>query len=128
MGVRLAQEVTLFINEWCPGSALGRISFLGFSLGGIIIRAALPYMKQYRRYMWLFMSFSSPHLGFMYNNSKTIDLGIWLLKKWKKSKSMIQLSLSDAKEIEDTLMFRLSQADGMTWFKNIALVSSWQDF
>jgi len=42
MGVRLAQEVTLFINEWCPGSALGRISFLGFSLGGIIIRAALP--------------------------------------------------------------------------------------
>jgi len=78
--------------------------------------------------MWLFMTFSSPHLGFMYNNSKTIDFGIWLLKKWKKSKSMIQLSLSDAKEIEDTLIFRLSQADGMTWFKNIALVSSWQDF
>lgn len=54
--------------------------------------------------MWLFMTFSSPHLGFMYNNSKIVDTGIWLLKKFKKSKSLCQLSLTDAKEYEDTLL------------------------
>lgn len=42
MGVRLADEVKQFIRESCPGSNLARITFIGHSLGGLIIRAALP--------------------------------------------------------------------------------------
>lgn len=81
MGVRLAQEVMNFIGEWCPNKSLGRLSFIGHSMGGLIIRSALPYLEQYSSRMHLFMSFSSPHLGYMYNSSRIIDAGMWFLKK-----------------------------------------------
>ena len=44
MGKNLALEVRNYVNEWCPGKVLGRISFIGHSLGGVIIRAALIYL------------------------------------------------------------------------------------
>ena len=109
MGVRLAQEILQYINEWCPSNTLGKISFIGHSLGGIIIRSALPYLQDYSSKMKTFMSFSSHHLGFMYNSSTIIDAGIWFLKKWKKSKSLKQLTMSDARRYEDTFIYKLSK-------------------
>lgn len=44
MGKILAEEVQEYIRDYCPGSALGRISFIGYSLGGLITRAALPHL------------------------------------------------------------------------------------
>ena len=85
MGHRLATEVIEFIHEYLPGSFLGRLSFIGHSLGGLIIRAALPYLEEFGDKMHLFMTLSSPHLGYMYNKSKIIKAGLWLFKKWKKS-------------------------------------------
>ena len=73
------------------------------------------------------MSLSSPHLGYMYNSSKLFDAGMWFLKKWKKSKCLQQLSMSDQKNMEDTCLYKLSQTQGLAWFKNICLVSSYQD-
>ncbi len=35
--------------------------------------------------------------------------------------------MTDAKEIKDTFLYKLSKAKGLNWFKNIALVSSYQD-
>jgi len=69
MGKNLANEVTMFINDWCPGSCLGRISFVGHSLGGLIIRAALPYLEEFSSKMFTIMTFSSPHLGYIFSNS-----------------------------------------------------------
>lgn len=43
MGKRLSGEVIHFINDFCP-KTLGRITFIGHSLGGVIIRSALPYL------------------------------------------------------------------------------------
>jgi poly(3-hydroxyalkanoate) synthetase len=45
MGVRLAKEVKKFIIEFCPGTNLAKLSFIGFSLGGLIARAALPHLS-----------------------------------------------------------------------------------
>lgn len=109
MGVRLSEEVRSYIKEWCPGPNLGRLSFIGHSLGGLIIRAALPYLEEYKDKMHLFMTFSSPHLGYLYNPNKIIDAGLWLLKKWKKSTCLGQLSLTDNKNYEETLIYRLSE-------------------
>lgn len=50
-GVRLAQEINTFINEWCAGSALGRLSFVCFSQGGLTVRAALPFLEKYKEHM-----------------------------------------------------------------------------
>jgi poly(3-hydroxyalkanoate) synthetase len=45
MGERLANEVKQYIQSFCPVGCLGKISFIGHSLGGIIIRAALPHLE-----------------------------------------------------------------------------------
>lgn len=74
-----------------------------------------------------YMSLSSPHLGYMYNSSKLFDAGMWFLKKWRKSKCLLQLSMTDSKNIEETALYRLSKASGLQHFKNVVLVSSYQD-
>lgn len=75
MGQKLAKEVSDFIKETCPGSSLGRLSFVGHSLGGLIIRACLPLLEEYADKMYTFFTLSSPHLGYMYNASQIIQAG-----------------------------------------------------
>lgn len=127
MGVRLAQEVMNFITEWCPNKSLGRLSFIGHSMGGLIIRAALPYLENYASKMHMYISLSSPHLGYMYNSSKIIDAGMWFLKKWRKSKCLQQLSMSEHTNLRQCFLYELSSKKGLGWFKHIMLVSSYQD-
>ena len=84
MGEKLAKEITEYIEEWCPTTALGRISFIGHSMGGLIIRASLKHLTELKEKMHLYISLSTPHLGYMYNSNRIVDAGIWLLKKWRK--------------------------------------------
>ncbi|EGR29800.1 serine esterase, putative [Ichthyophthirius multifiliis] len=127
MGKRLANEVILFVNENTLNDTLGKLSFIGHSLGGIIIRAALPFLSQYSDKMHLYMSLSSPHLGYMYNSSKLIDAGIWFLITTRKCECLKQLNMSDCEQLADTFLYKLTNQPGLNWFKNIALLSSYQD-
>lgn len=126
MGRNLATEVKQYIAEWLSGANI-RLSFIGHSLGGIIIRAALPFLTDFQDSMYSYVSLSSPHLGYMYNSSKIVEAGLWVLKRMRKSLCLQQLSMSDAERIEDTFLFRLSKQVGMNWFKNIMFVASGQD-
>lgn len=54
----------VFINKWAPGRTLGRISFICHSLGGIVCRAALPYLSDFNEKMFTFLSLAVPHLGY----------------------------------------------------------------
>jgi alpha-beta hydrolase superfamily lysophospholipase len=63
MGERLATEVKQYIISFCPASCLSKISFIGHSLGGLIIRAALPHLSEYSQKFFTYMSLSSPQLG-----------------------------------------------------------------
>ena len=65
-------------------------------MGGIIIRAALVHLSDLKDKMHLYMSLSSPHLGYMYNANKIIEAGLWILKRVRNSLSLQQLSMSDA--------------------------------
>ena len=127
MGLRLASEVRNFVQEWCPNGGLRKISFVGHSLGGLIIRAALPFLTEYQAQMDLFMSLSSPHLGYMYSESSLIGAGLWLLKKWRKSVCLSQLSLADTDDTRESTLYRMSSFEGLSWFRNVILVSSAQD-
>jgi hypothetical protein len=82
MGMRLSAEIKQYVSDICPGNMLGRVSFIGHSLGGLIIRAALPYLAAFQGKMHLYMSLSTPHLGYMGGSSGLIDVGLWVLKKW----------------------------------------------
>lgn len=127
MGYRLSQEVQQYIRENCPGNQLTRITFIGYSMGGLIVRAALPYLERLKDKFHGFVSLCSPHLGYMYKTSRLFSTGMWLMNKWKKSTSMTQLRMADGRTVEECYLFRLSQQEGLSWFKHMILVSSYQD-
>lgn len=124
-GIRLANEVSNYIRENCPGDSMGQISFIGHSLGGLIIRASLVYLEEYSFKFEQFMSLSTPHLGFGQNSSKLVGAGIWVIKKWKKVKSLQQMTMSDSKEKTETFMYNLSTRVGLNWFKILTFVGSY---
>jgi len=109
MGYKLSEEVATFIRESCPGNNLARLTFIGHSLGGLIIRAALPYLEKFKDKMYGYLSLCSPHLGYMYKSGKLFSAGMWILKKWKKSNALAQLQMTDAKDLEKTVLYDLSR-------------------
>jgi len=64
-------------------------------MGGLICRAAFPHLEQLKDKFYTFISLGSPHLGYMYNSNKLFDTGMWFIRKWNKSRSLSQLSMSD---------------------------------
>eukprot|EP01071_Lankesteria_metandrocarpae_P008768 Lankesteria_metandrocarpae@DN5049_c0_g1_i1.p1 len=128
MGRRLADEVSAKIQEWFPiESSLGRISFVVHSLGGLIARAAVPYLKRFAPKFHAFVSLSSPHLGYMHNSNRLVEAGLWVLKKWKKSICLQQLTMSDSKDPRQSYLYEMSGLVSLQLFKHICLISSVQD-
>lgn len=72
MGCRLANEIKNYITEFFPPGSLEHLSFIGHSLGGVIIRAALPRLLDFKDKFHTFITFSSPHLGYKVNASSVI--------------------------------------------------------
>lgn len=102
-----------YIRESCPGHNLARITFIGHSLGGLIIRAALPYLEKFKDKMHGFLTLCTPHLGYMYKCGKMFNAGMWVLKKWRKSVCLTQLSMADSKDLDKTVLYELSNSDGL---------------
>ena len=127
MGRKLAEEVMDYIKDFCPGSALGRLSFIGYSLGGVIARESLKHLGAYHSKFHTFVTLSSPHMSFLYSSSSLIDAGMWLIKKVKKSDSLTQLTMSDASKLEDSFLYKLADSEHIQTFKNIVLFGSDQD-
>ncbi|CAH2256624.1 jg19608 [Pararge aegeria aegeria] len=123
---RLIQEIVTHIQN---SSEPARISFVGHSLGTIIIRSALarPQMKPFLGKLHTFLSLSGPHLGTLYNSSGLVNAGMWFMQKWKKSGSLLQLSLRDAPDPRRSFLYRLSERSQLHQFKHILLCGSGQD-
>uniref|UniRef100_A0A8C5GCU2 DUF676 domain-containing protein n=1 Tax=Gouania willdenowi TaxID=441366 RepID=A0A8C5GCU2_GOUWI len=124
---RLLDEIIQHIQLY--NLTIGRISFIGHSLGNIIIRSVLtrPRFRCYLPKMHTFLSLSGPHLGTLYNNSTLVSTGLWLMQKLKKSGSLLQLTFRDHVDPRKTFLYLLSQKPGLQFFKNIVLVASPQD-
>ena len=97
LGLRLAAEVQEFIFNNLKSSqskrnsqqaSLSKITFIGHSLGGIIVREALRHLKTYKKLLHGYISLGSPHLGYMYNSNSLIDAGMWVIKQVKGSTSL----------------------------------------
>lgn len=104
-------------------------SFIGHSLGCVLVRAALSSSRLAHLYPLLhtFLSFCGPHLGTLYSTSGLVSAGMWALQKLKKSLSLLQLRLRDHPDPRDTFMYALSSAEGLDFFRHILLVGSPQD-
>lgn len=127
MGIRLAQEVVNYITDWCPGSTLGRLSFIAHSMGGLIVRVALPLLYEYSSKFFTFISLSTMHIGFLSDKLSLFNAGLWVLTQWRKSTFLQQVSMSDRTDPRDTFIFRLSKSSGLEHFRHICLVSSFED-
>ncbi|XP_050232196.1 uncharacterized protein LOC126680935 [Mercurialis annua] len=135
MGLRLAQEVVAFTKrKMDKASRTGnlnsiKLSFVGHSIGNIIIRAALTesIMEPYRRFLYTYFSLSGPHLGYMYCSNSLFNSGLWLLKKLKGTQCIHQLTFSDDPDLMNTFLYKLSKEKTLENFKNVILVSSPQD-
>lgn len=80
---------------------LGKISFVGHSQGGLVIRAALPFLEPYKEYFHGFVTLASPHTGYVHSKSKILSLGIWALSKVGSNPTIAEIRLSDNKNIEE---------------------------
>lgn len=67
LGYNLANELNNFISSNYESiEGLSKISFIGHSLGGVIIRTAIQYLEEaVKKKFFTLMTFSSPHLGYM---------------------------------------------------------------
>jgi hypothetical protein len=128
MGRILATEVKDYIKEEFNNEMPTKLSFIGHSLGGVIIRAALPHLHEYKGIMNTFMTLSSPHLGLMYNTNSLVSTGVWFMKTFSTTRSLQQLSLNDDPIIENTALYKISLNEGLEWFKYVVFASSHNDF
>ncbi|XP_045150314.1 protein FAM135A [Echinops telfairi] len=124
---RLLDEIIQYIQIY--SLTVSKISFIGHSLGNLIIRSVLtrPRFKYYLHKLHTFLSLSGPHLGTLYNSSALVNTGLWFMQKWKKSGSLLQLTCRDHSDPRQTFLYKLSQKSGLHYFKNVVLVGSLQD-
>ncbi|XP_064172828.1 protein FAM135A-like [Anguilla rostrata] len=124
---RLLEEILQHIRLY--HLTVSRISFVGHSLGNLIVRSVLtrPGFRCYLSRLHTFLSLSGPHLGTLYNSSALVNTGLWFMQKWKKSGSLLQLTCRDHTDPRQTFLYQLSQKAGLQYFRNVVLVSSLQD-
>ncbi|XP_065914568.1 uncharacterized protein [Dysidea avara] len=123
---RLLQEFLSYM-ESCF-SPTSHVSFIGSSLGNIVIRCLLtrPEMTPYLSRLHTFISICGPHLGTLHAGS-LVGTGMWVMRKWFKSQSLLQLSLRDGSSPRDSFLYHLSLCPGFEYFKNVLLLGSHQD-
>ncbi|KAK2498500.1 hypothetical protein MC885_010031 [Smutsia gigantea] len=131
---RLLDEIIQYIQIY--SLTVSKISFIGHSLGNLIIRSVLtrPRFRCYLHKLHTFLSLSGPHLGTLYNSSTLLyshivynSVGLWFMQKWKKSGSLLQLTCRDHSDPRETFLYKLSNKAGLHYFKNVVLVGSLQD-
>ncbi|KAG4931039.1 hypothetical protein AAZX31_17G181500 [Glycine max] len=135
MGHRLAQEVISFVRKKMDKASrygnLGdiRLSFVGHSIGNLIIRTALAesMMEPFLRYLYTYVSVSGPHLGYLYSSNSLFNSGLWLLKKLKGTQCIHQLTFTDDQDIQNTFIYKLCKQKTLDHFRHIILLSSPQD-
>ena len=127
---RLEKEILEFIDcNYYSTNEPKRISFIGHSLGGLLLRSAIASdsMKHLRSRFHTFLSFASPHLGTMFNSSPLVNTGLWLMQKLRRSTCLRQLSCKEESNFRNTFIYKLSKKPGLKFLKNILLVASAED-
>lgn len=135
MGQRLAQEVVSFVKKKMDKASRSgvlrtiKLSFVGHSIGNIILRTALTesIMEPYLRFLHTYLSVSGPHLGYLYSSNSLFNGGLWLLKKLKGTQCIHQLTFTDDHDLQNTFLYKLCKEKTLEHFRNIILLSSPQD-
>ncbi|CAB3407415.1 unnamed protein product [Caenorhabditis bovis] len=129
MAHNLLCEIREFVEEY-PGS-VHRISFVGHSLGGVIVRSAVGVCKEVAM-GWLIgklhtlLTINTPHLGLAYVG-RHVHIGMQFVKWWKRSESIEQLALRDSLNFTQSFLYELSANDALAQFRNVLMIGSPDD-
>ena len=87
---RLVDEILFHISNYSKPPV--RISFVGHSLGCILIRSAIsrPRMAHLVPTFHTYLSLSGPHLGTLYNNSGLVNMGMCVVVVCSNSKIKLE--------------------------------------
>ncbi|XP_021639963.2 uncharacterized protein LOC110635076 isoform X1 [Hevea brasiliensis] len=135
MGLRLAEEVITFLQRKLDkfsrsgGPRDIKLSFVGHSIGNVIIRSALAesIMEPFRRYLYTYVSVSGPQLGYLYSSNSLFNSGMWFMKKFKGTHCIHQLTFTDDSNLQNTFFYKLCKQKTLENFRHIILISSPQD-
>eukprot|EP00930_Biecheleria_cincta_P039520 TRINITY_DN27166_c0_g1_i1.p1 TRINITY_DN27166_c0_g1~~TRINITY_DN27166_c0_g1_i1.p1 ORF type:complete len:745 (+),score=128.13 TRINITY_DN27166_c0_g1_i1:79-2313(+) len=125
-GTRLAKEVKAFLSR----VKLSRLSFVAHSMGGVVVRAALAELMEYKSKLFTFMSLGSPHLGYGCASSSLFTTGLWITQQVKVWPSVQQLTLGDTEDLPkeaEPFLVELARVRCLEHFQHIVLVTSTQD-
>lgn len=114
-------------DAWAEVDGL-RISFVGHSIGNVIVRAALlmSEMRPLLRFLWTFLSVSGPHTGFQGVNAVQ-KAALLFLTKIRKMRSICELNMCEQANPRESFLFKLSKAPTFAHFKYVLLLGSKQD-
>ena len=115
--MKASKEIRKHISEIKNDYEIEKITLIGYSMGGLVLRAALPYLSCYAEYFENFISIATPNLGYLNINNGLLTSGIWLVDMFAGSKILSEISLKDSKNIEDCYLYKLSDYEGLSWFK-----------
>lgn len=94
MGRKLSIDIAHYIMQNNFGEHF-QLSFIGHSLGGLVIRAALPRLESYKYNMKSLITLSTPHLGYFYHNSALNKAGMWAISKLSNNHALNNLLMVD---------------------------------
>lgn len=72
-------------------------------------------MEPYLRHLYTYVSLCGPHLGYLYSSNSLFNSGLWLLKKFKNTQCIHQLTLTDNPDLQKTFFYKLSKVLQMLW-------------
>ena len=121
LGQRLAREIEQSVRDRFLDSDI-MISIIGHSLGGLIIRAALPFLEKYKNNLMTYISIGTPHLGLSANNF-VVSTGLKMLCQVRTNESIREMTLCH----ENEYLLKLSSKEGLNWFKNVVLIGNYDD-
>ncbi|CBN76012.1 conserved unknown protein [Ectocarpus siliculosus] len=107
----------------------GMLSFVCFSLGGLVARSALlePAMVPYLTSMQCFVTLACPHLGQTSTPLSFFKTGAWAVRKLTGLQVLHELDLDDADDPRETALYRLSLSPGLERFRTIVFAANPRD-
>lgn len=103
------------------------INFIGFSMGGVIIRSMLPHLKEIKEKLLNLVTFATPHLGLRLLSSCVVRMGLSFINKIKGVQSIKQLCVGDGRTGDGGTMMMLAEDRMLKHFSNIILAASQSD-
>eukprot|EP01102_Stenamoeba_stenopodia_P001605 TRINITY_DN11436_c0_g1_i1.p1 TRINITY_DN11436_c0_g1~~TRINITY_DN11436_c0_g1_i1.p1 ORF type:complete len:771 (-),score=158.33 TRINITY_DN11436_c0_g1_i1:65-2377(-) len=129
LGKKVASEILSYLR--ISPADYSKISFIGHSLGGLIIRAALldPDIAFLQTKFYSYITLGTPHLGSIFHNSSLIPSAMWFWEKWSAAMCLKQLRLIDANSPENSFLAKLAlESKILSNFKHVVLLASEQDY